>query len=440
MYTLSNYFKNYDNTKYSKSLKKYIVNEGIRLKLQLSSNNNASIDLLNDIAIRIQKRINKGTLDQDSIDRYSREISKEANIQIDDVNKYIKTCIILSKHHSSQSTKINWLNFTNRTDSISHLINNEYCLVEKNELDELLAKIFLNASDVNARMKQEDYKAYHILKALKTESVVNEIANQFVELIRNKFNFQGFKDMVMVGLIQKNSEKKTYYPTVKLDELGLNDIEKLLNFLSDNNKDYIVKLSILWMLPSKFPSEYARLIDRIYTNNIQPTKNIKNNDQKLQLVTPCLDKIGNSNSIVDETLFKEAYFYPWYRDSDYIDIDESSLSVFTKNCIQYGIPYVSGGSGMANMYCKVMDILKIPSDSELGKEFMQAASAYIVASGMHSYYEVEYAFNLYIKKCHDMVCWPSIGLLENTTRDKPPSPVTLISNSNLEEVKPVLSF
>jgi hypothetical protein len=56
---------------------------------------------------------------------------------------------------------------------------------------------------------------------------------------------------------------------------------------------------------------------------------------------------------------------------------------------------ISGLSGMANMFCKILNHLDIHPYSKEGKVLCASMAAFIVGSGMHSYEEVYASFNAY---------------------------------------------
>ena len=53
---------------------------------------------------------------------------------------------------------------------------------------------------------------------------------------------------------------------------------------------------------------------------------------------------------------------------------------------------------MANMTCKVLNVLGLHPCIGEGRVFCEAMAAFIVGSGMHSYYEAYKSFNLYAKE------------------------------------------
>lgn len=82
---------------------------------------------LAEIADRVQKRLNRGTLTRADVDRYIGEalrIDTSANqVQLFD---FVEACVFLSKHGrhfgGSQATKLNWFGVTNRTESLQRVI------------------------------------------------------------------------------------------------------------------------------------------------------------------------------------------------------------------------------------------------------------------------------------------------------------------------------
>ncbi|HMT02562.1 MAG TPA: hypothetical protein PKD00_04520, partial [Burkholderiales bacterium] len=121
------YFNEYaSNYKHHKPIKKKIVNYGIWLKNRVSNKDNTLLNKLNDIAVRIQKRINKAQLDYNSINRYKEELKTLMKPEIFEenesyINTYILCCIFLSKHCTKNETKWNYFFITYKTDSIKCL-------------------------------------------------------------------------------------------------------------------------------------------------------------------------------------------------------------------------------------------------------------------------------------------------------------------------------
>ncbi|WP_342220957.1 hypothetical protein [Candidatus Fukatsuia endosymbiont of Tuberolachnus salignus] len=139
-------------------------------------------------------------------------------------------------------------------------------------------------------------------------------------------------------------------------------------------------------------------INNIYSKKIRPTKDYidVHIDVKINELS---SRFGNSKTICSN-IFSDQKFHPYYRDVDYRKININSTNKKVRKFIERKIPYIAGNSGMANMTCKVLSKLHIPPYSEEGRSFCEAMSAFIVGSGMHSYYEVYKSFNLYAKEIH----------------------------------------
>ena len=74
-------------------------------------NKDKSKDLLNNIAIRIQKRINRGELTRYDMARYRSEVVKlilHTPNYNQDLEGFFKCCIILSKHSTKDENKLNY--------------------------------------------------------------------------------------------------------------------------------------------------------------------------------------------------------------------------------------------------------------------------------------------------------------------------------------------
>ena len=106
--------------------KQQCVNYGQSLKILIASDDKTLIDALNNIATRIQKRINRGNLTYNEINRYRDElialIGGIFTIQIENqINNFFKCCIVLSKHDTDGETKNNYFYITNKTGSLKQL-------------------------------------------------------------------------------------------------------------------------------------------------------------------------------------------------------------------------------------------------------------------------------------------------------------------------------
>ncbi|TNF65231.1 MAG: hypothetical protein EP298_13340 [Gammaproteobacteria bacterium] len=406
----SNFFTSYSGNRYDKKQKKILVNRGIDLKNQLANGNHAILSKLNDIAIRIQKRINKGTLNQASISRYKQELKDLDVMNRKKVNRYIKICMVLSKHYSGDGSKVNWFFITNKTGSLAHMIDsNKYAIEDSGQ--NILSKIlpsqevslkfpYSSGNSIKEKMKKGDQEAHEVIKSEETKRVVHQVSKGLVEFIKINFN-QGQKRTLFNKFKKLNVSKKGAYPSVNLNELGIKSMKSLLSYLeNDDESNYVAKLSMIWMVATGFSGGNIDKINNIYSHVIHGTKAYKDNKQKHQSAQVSLDRIGNSGTIEDKDIFEEDIFIPWKRDVDYRKVSASSNNPFVVKCRDEKLPYIAGVSGMANMYCKVMDVLNISPHSEQGKAFMEAAASFIVASSMHSYIEVNKSFNLYINRCY----------------------------------------
>jgi hypothetical protein len=128
-FTQNNYFKNYNcNQNYHQNIKKQCVNLGKDLIILITKdllNKKEMLNKLSDITIRIQKRINRGSLTNNSIKKYKKELENlmpenTYATNTDNINNFILCCILLSKHTTSENTKLNWFNFTNKTTHLKY--------------------------------------------------------------------------------------------------------------------------------------------------------------------------------------------------------------------------------------------------------------------------------------------------------------------------------
>ena len=123
IFSQNSYFKNYRasvlccETK-EKKFKKDVLKEAFYYKKSLTS----KIDT-NQIALNIQRDINDAKFDFDKT--YNNLSINLDNSYHETLKNYIKCCMILAKHTTNSSTKINWFGFTNKTTSINQLCSTD---------------------------------------------------------------------------------------------------------------------------------------------------------------------------------------------------------------------------------------------------------------------------------------------------------------------------
>lgn len=99
---------------------------------------------VDEIAVRLQKRINRDNLTHDKMTEYSSELIK-AGLNLSDTAELLKNILIMARHEGSgaeaPNTKINWFGSTNKTKAISDFIkgrgndqNNKFQKSSENEL------------------------------------------------------------------------------------------------------------------------------------------------------------------------------------------------------------------------------------------------------------------------------------------------------------------
>ncbi|MCF6775444.1 hypothetical protein L3V83_02535 [Thiotrichales bacterium 19X7-9] len=437
-FSQSNYFTSYDSrSSYSKHKKGILTNQGIELKSTLANGCGKVLDALNEIALDIQGKINTGELDSDSINQYYKRLRDDYSINDNDhVATYIKTCIILSKH-SGNEAKVNWFGMTNMTASIQMLVRGiKYDQVSD---DQVQCDDFLPSRKVNLeyshrvsqskqeRLKHQDQVALKIIKNLDTAVIVNKVSKALCRYINSNFD-KADKTLLYTLFTTSVNDRKSLYPMIDLQKTNISSADQLLAYLEGGDTDHIVKLSILWPIVSSFSGGNIKGINQLYQEQIYPThEDYSINDITFghKLIMASLsstgdrgegfrnDTIGNSGEIHDDRVFNSQLFMPWVRSVEYIKRKESPKTQFAKECLEESLPFISGVSGIANMYCKLLDILNISPHSEDGVNFMKAASAFIVAAGMHSYEEVVESFNLYINHFHKTeevpLFWVNLG-------------------------------
>ena len=123
IFSQNSYFKNYRasvlccETK-EKKFKKDVLEEAFHYKKCLTS----VVDT-NQIALNIQRDINDAKFNFDETYK-NLSINLEKSYR-ETLKDYIKCCMILAKHTTNSSTKINWFGFTNKTTSINQLCSTD---------------------------------------------------------------------------------------------------------------------------------------------------------------------------------------------------------------------------------------------------------------------------------------------------------------------------
>ncbi|TNF65781.1 MAG: hypothetical protein EP298_10850 [Gammaproteobacteria bacterium] len=439
VFSQSNYFTSYNSrSAYSKHKKSILTNQGIELKNILANDRDKVLDALNEIALDIQRKINNASLDSDSINQYYARLRDDYRINDNDqVATYIKICIILSKH-SGNEAKVNWFGMTNMTASIQMLVRGikKYGQVSGDQVqyDDFLPSRKVNleysyrvSQSKKERLKHQDQVALKIIKNLDTAVIVNKVSKALCRYINSNFDKAG-KTLLYTLFVTSVNGRKSLYPMIDLQKANISSADQLLVYLEDGDTDHIAKLSILWPIISSFSGGNIKGINQLYQEQIYPTHedySINDITFRNKLILASLsnirdrgegfrnDTIGNSGEIHDGRVFNSQLFMPWVRSVEYIKSKESPKTQFAKECLEKSLPFISGVSGIANMYCKLLDILNISPHSEDGVNFMKAASAFIVAAGMHSYEEVVESFNLYINHFHKTeevpLFWVNLG-------------------------------
>lgn len=444
--TQNNFFISYNkSSKYDNSIKKRINNFGQNLKQNISSNNNQIISKLNDIATRIQNRINRGTLASQHLDNYKSELKlllkenfERHLINIDD---FFKCCILLSKHNTQDQHKNNYFGITNKTntlkilsetndtfkdiDSISSdeinslltdVVSSPTCIIhEKNQLvnqtQDITSTTNINSYKYNKfkftysgpdlpikqKLVEEDNFALEKLSSKENQESVKNISKKLAIFLENDiedFEKKAFVDQFKSELIKKIG---TYPIPFIIKEIT--SFESLLKILKNTDNSTLL-LSLMWPLFLGYNAKGHQItkINTIYLNKIMPTHQTYVENEFNKNIKVDVNKFGNGYD-VHSTIFSR-YFFTFARSTDYITMKLRPKNKIIEKMKQNNLPYVSGVSGMANMACKILSKLHIHPYSKEGRDFCESMSAFIVGSGMHSYYEVYKSFNLYAKEIH----------------------------------------
>lgn len=250
-----------------------------------------------------------------------------------------------------------------------------------------------NDLNINQKLIEEDQFALSVLQSKDTEAAVKSVSKKLADYLERVISEGGrgiFTESVKE--MQRGMTGEWPVPT----KLVISDFSSLLDTLR-GQPDPVVLLSLIWpMFLGQASSEAdGDLVDRIYKQQIVGTKDFLQDLGKK--VAPESTRFGNSQQ-VDSDLFSAERFFPFARDIDYRSMTAASENRIVARMSRKDLPYISGLSGMASLTCKLLSNLYIHPHSDTGKKFCEAMSAFIVGSGMHSYYEVYKAFNLYARE------------------------------------------
>ncbi|MGB7979001.1 MAG: hypothetical protein WCF19_07590 [Chlamydiales bacterium] len=253
---------------------------------------------------------------------------------------------------------------------------------------------------VEDKLTEQDRHALLILNEKSIQDNVHECSNKLSNYLKKHVGVLKRKSFIITinNLLKTYSNSKDY-PIPKIKFKSFNDL--LTFFKSDSH--YIVKLSIIWLtFAASNGDQTDRDINNIYEQRIKPQKDYIDRfaDKMTAIANAELDvppRFGNTAAIQDCDLFSRDRFIHFIRSIDYISINPQTKNVKLKKYLDGLKPYISGASGMANSFCKVLNHLHIHPYSSEGGPLCHAMAAFIVGSGMHSYEEVFYSFNEYAK-------------------------------------------
>lgn len=197
----NNYFRYYHkkDKDITREYKMQAVNFGQRIKHLIVSDaqeNALAIESkLNDIATRIQKRINRGNLSQSNIAQYKAELktllAKNYSSYEENINNFIKCCILLAKHTTSAATKYNYFWLTNKTTALKQLsetrnIYSKVIAITPEQLNDLLRDV------INVAYEQEWIKIAKLNPPEVHQANTNDLVSPKTSskaIVNNYFNF-----------------------------------------------------------------------------------------------------------------------------------------------------------------------------------------------------------------------------------------------------------
>lgn len=256
------------------------------------------------------------------------------------------------------------------------------------------------------RSNEEDYLASIILQRDDFQKNVINICQKLSEILKKSQYFISGHRYLYINAEMQGERKGVYpFPNIRFDSH-----EQLVLFFK-TEKDTIKLLSIFWLVLfgsspeniEKFPknkplADKIRKIDELYHSVINSTKDYATDKSKQinSFNNYEMNRFGNTKFVEFSNFGKN--FSPHSKSVDYININKNSENPHVQQFIKENIPYISGYSGMANMACKTILLLNLKPNSHEAIMLMESISAFIVATGMHSYHEVYASFNLFLKE------------------------------------------
>ncbi|MVW79757.1 hypothetical protein [Bordetella sp. 02P26C-1] len=241
------------------------------------------------------------------------------------------------------------------------------------------------------KLIEEDQHALTVLQSEETAATVKFVGESLATRLEQMFSgddrelfFDRYKDSLKSSMFS--------YP-IPIERPA--SFDAFVDMLRTHD-DPIILLSMIWpVFMAGRGGDGEPMIDAIYAHLIAPTKEYWQDEEK---ASRPLNQyaFGNSKTIESE-LFSTKRFLPFVRDIDYKRPNVYYSNKTMGKMWDKRLPYVAGVSGMANLTCKVLDVLNLHPFSPQGKKFCGAMAAFIVGSGMHSYYEANKAFNFYAR-------------------------------------------
>ncbi len=247
------------------------------------------------------------------------------------------------------------------------------------------------------KLREQDLHARSVLENLGNSKAVQSCAGQVADHLERSVGYFA-KDTFVYRLNRFLRNKEGEYPILPK---RFHSFDQLLRFLK-KEPDSVSLLSVLWLLfAGKNGSTTDREINYLYKRMITPQQDYVEDLPRKEIAKISAQvesaRFGNSGIISDCDLFSSDKFTPYIRDVDYRKLNPEAIHPELADYLSGEKPYVSGASGMANMFCKVLNHLRIHPFSEEGRTLCETFSAFVVGSGMHSYEETYYSFNLYAK-------------------------------------------
>ncbi|RDB35338.1 MAG: hypothetical protein DCC88_10605 [Spirobacillus cienkowskii] len=295
----------------------------------------------------------------------------------------------------------------------------EYSIYKKSNYDSQrnIFKFNYRSKNINDRRIEEDLFAFNILNDPKyIENIIN-VSRRVAKILLSSSWLISCKFYEII-----NYRIEYYNGSYPVFDKKFSSHYELVNFFNIEN-NHIRIMTVFWLLFSDFRTVILRelgvdnyllqqfeLLNKIYNDKIVNTKEFIIDDSLMKKSISNYDQFhfGSVNFIKVDDGFKNN-FLPFARSRDYIKMKTSRFisraadgkKIFNVNYSRYirkNIPLVSGLSGMINLSCKSLVFMNSDFRSPQTIQMLESLCALIVATNMHSYYEVYDSLNLYLAK------------------------------------------